>query len=173
MDDLNKTPAQLQSIQIVGQILNFWRAQNKSIDALYTKHAEEVYYGEVSQGRNSGTYLLAHLIATNDGLLPLFGLGERLFPELTLLQSEGESIVDFKLELTVLKEKWQRLNEVLEDAFSALTVEEWLEKHNSVSEEDFKLDPTRNRLNVLLNRASHQNYHRGQLIFLDKKAIVA
>jgi len=173
MNTTEETAAALQSTQIVSQILNFWRAQNKSITAFYSKFEDEVYNNQVSPDRNTGTYLLSHLIATNDGLLPLFGLGERLFPKLAPLQSEGETSVDFKLDLQDLREKWERLNVVLNDAFSALTVTEWLQKHNSVSEEDFKLDPTRNRLNVLINRASHENYHHGQLVFLDKKVLVS
>jgi hypothetical protein len=39
----------------------------------------------------------------------------------------------------------------------------------SVSEADFLLEPNRNKLNVLLSRVSHENYHRGQLVFLNEQ----
>jgi hypothetical protein len=37
---------------------------------------------EISPGRNSGVYLLGHLTAVSDGLLPILGFGERLYPQL-------------------------------------------------------------------------------------------
>jgi hypothetical protein len=43
----------------------------------------------------------------------------------------------------------------------------------NVSEADFLLEPHRNKLNVLLSRASHENYHRGQLVFLNEQTLAA
>ncbi|HEY4197619.1 MAG TPA: hypothetical protein VGM63_18890, partial [Mucilaginibacter sp.] len=45
----------------------------------------------------------------------------------------------------------------------------WLGRHMKVSEEDFALNPSRNKLSVLLSRGSHENYHRGQLVFLTER----
>jgi len=45
---------------------------------------------------------------------------------------------------------------------------EWFTRHTSVSEEDFIKEPHRNKLNVLITRATHQSYHLGQLIYLKR-----
>lgn len=161
--------AEAQSLQMIKQMINFWLAQNKAINDFYAKHDHDVYLREVAPGRNNGVYLLAHLIATNDGILPLMGLGEKLFPELSILANEPESAFPHKLSLEQLKVQWERLNLELEAKFRTMSVSQWLERHTAVSEEDFQLDPSRNKLNILITRSSHQNYHRGQLVFLNEK----
>jgi hypothetical protein len=161
-----------QSTQIVNQVLTYWRAQNTGIAEFFARYEEAVYKRQVAPGRNTGIYLLAHLIASNDSMFPMFGLGDRIFPELTPLQKDSESSIDMELNLNDLKRKWKELNEALELKFSEISLIQWLEKHNSVSDEDFKIDPMRNKLNVLLGRASHQSYHRGQLVFLTEEPLI-
>ena len=39
---------------------------------------------------------------------------------------------------------------------------EWLEKHSSVSVEEFAKDPSRNRFSVVLNQTAHMAFHLGQ-----------
>jgi uncharacterized damage-inducible protein DinB len=161
----------IQASQIVKQVINFWLAQNKAINDFFTKHENDVYLKEVAPGRNSGIYLLAHLIATNDGMIPLLDLGDKLFPEPEPLAKEAESAVTFKLSIDQLKKQRDKLNTELEIRVNTLSVSQWLERHTAVSAEDFLLDPTRNKLNILITRASHQNYHRGQLVFLNEKSV--
>jgi hypothetical protein len=172
-DQQQNSPADRQVRQIINQVISFWLAQNKAIDNFFSKHQDEIYLKEVAPGRNSAVYLLAHLIATNDGMLPLFGLRDKLFPALAPLATEDESGVPFTLSLIDLKNQWDVLNQLLESKFRGMTIADWLGRHNSVSEEDFLLDPQRNKLNVLINRASHQNYHRGQLVFLNERVLKA
>jgi uncharacterized damage-inducible protein DinB len=160
-----------QTAQVIRQIINFWEANNKNITAFFNKHADEVYAAQVAPGRNSGIYLMAHLVAVSDGLFPIFGLGERLYPELEKFGGESESSITYTVTIAELKEKWEALNSRLSEAFAAQTTGWWLDRHMSVSEADFALDPNRNKLNVLLSRASHENYHRGQLIFLDERVV--
>jgi hypothetical protein len=45
---------------------------------------------------------------------------------------------------------------------------QWLEKHASVSEEDFAKDPSRNRFAILLSRTSHIAFHLGQTALIAK-----
>jgi hypothetical protein len=47
-----------------------------------------------------------------------------------------------------------------------MTAEQWLEKHTSVSDEDFAKEPHRNKLSVLISRTNHLANHIGQLLFL-------
>ena len=41
------------------------------------------------------------------------------------------------------------------------------EKHTAVSEEDFSKEPHRNKLNIVISRTSHLQYHTGQLVLLN------
>lgn len=160
---------QAQSSFIIKQVISSWLAQNKAIDDFFAKHEDDIYMNEVAPGRNTAVYLLAHLIATNDGIVTLLDLGERLFPELAPLAAEPETAVPFKLSINELKRQWGILNEFLEYKFNAMPVSDWLEGHTAVSAEDFLINPMRNKLSILISRASHENYHRGQLIFLNEK----
>jgi hypothetical protein len=49
---------------------------------------------------------------------------------------------------------------------AGLKPEEWFEKHTAVSAEDFINEPHRNKLNIIITRTSHLNYHTGQLVLL-------
>jgi NADP-dependent 3-hydroxy acid dehydrogenase YdfG len=48
----------------------------------------------------------------------------------------------------------------------SLSADEWFEKHNSVSAEDFIKEPHRNKPNIIITRTTHLAYHIGQLILL-------
>jgi uncharacterized damage-inducible protein DinB len=63
-----------------------------------------------------------------------------------------------------LRRAWTEINDTLTTAFERFTLENWLEKHTAVSDEDFAKDPGRNRLAVLLSRANHMSYHLGQIM---------
>lgn len=161
----------LQSTQIIKQVVNFWLAQNELINNLLAKHSYETYRKEVAPSRNSGTFLLGHLIAINDGMIPLLGLGDKLFPDLAPLAAGPESAISLKLDYEQLRKYWNSLNDFLENKFKAMSVSEWLEKHSAVSAADFEKEPLRNKLSILISRAGHESYHRGQLIFLNKKLL--
>jgi hypothetical protein len=42
-----------------------------------------------------------------------------------------------------------------------------MDRHTAVSEADFALNPSRNKLSILISRTNHQSYHLGQLNLLD------
>jgi uncharacterized damage-inducible protein DinB len=155
--------------QVVGQVINFWRENNKNITDFFNKHADEIYANPVAPGRNSGIYLLAHLVAVSDGLFKILGLGEKHYPELEKFIGESETKVGYQPNIADLKAKWTEINNKLEAEFANKTTDWWLDRHMNVSEADFELEPHRNKLNVLLSRASHENYHRGQLVFLTEQ----
>ena len=73
-----------------------------------------------------------------------------------------------KPETSLLRQYWRDVNSALASHFNKLTPDEWLQKHASISEEDFAKEPHRNKLSVLLNRTNHLSYHYGQLAFLKK-----
>jgi hypothetical protein len=149
--------------------LRNWISQNNRVNELLTSLSEEDLRKPTAPGRNSGVYLVGHLAAVNDGLLPLFGLGQKLHPELekTFLSSP-ESATPEKPSIAELRKKWSEINETLTNHFKKMKPEDWFTRHNSVSEADFEKEPHRNKLNVLINRTAHQSYHIGQLVYLKK-----
>jgi hypothetical protein len=70
--------------------------------------------------------------------------------------------------LADLRKYWNDVNETLASGFNSMQPHEWLQRHTSVSEEDFAKEPHRNRLNVLVSRTNHLSSHYGQLLFLKK-----
>jgi hypothetical protein len=157
------------SDRIVKQITNSWSTQNKGVTNFFGKYDEAAYQNEVAPTRNRAIYLLGHLIAINDGMLPLFGLGERLYPELQEVFLVPDKSVAELPSLTELKQKWETLNTTLGDHFNHMKATDWLDRHNAVTQEDFETDPLRNKLNVLIGRTNHQSYHLGQLNLLIAK----
>jgi hypothetical protein len=51
----------------------------------------------------------------------------------------------------------------LDDHFKSMSENDWLQRHTAASEEDFKKEPQRNKLNVLLSRVTHKASHLGQI----------
>lgn len=119
----------------------------------------------VAPGKNRLQYLVGHLAAVHDRMFPMLGLGERLYPQLDepyLTNSDG-TLPD-PMTGTELKHALIEVNAKLTAAFEKLTPPEWLQKHSSVSDEDFAKDPSRNRLAVLLSRTNHTSFHMGQAV---------
>lgn len=172
-NDINTT-GNGTSEQIIQQIIASWTLRNTLFTGFFNKYKdEEAYLNEVAPGRNRAIYLLGHLIATNDGMLPLFGLGQKLFPELDMFSGSPDKSFELNASLQELKNKWDQLNIALTDHFNKMTVNDWMSRHTAVSEEDFAKEPQRNKLNVLLGRTNHQSYHLGQLNLLTVSELVA
>ncbi len=167
--DLQANPTAMS----INTAVHAWQQQNKTIATLFDKYDAEVYEHEVAPGRNRADYLLGHLIASNDGLLPLLGFGDKLFPELDkYFAPNTEWSYDDYPTLPELKQKWEKLNSTLSVHFDKLPLNGWLGKHTRVSEEDFSVDPLRNKLAVLIGRTIHMGYHLGQLAFLNEKVAI-
>jgi hypothetical protein len=153
----------------VKMALHAWDVQISRTDKMIKSLTDEQLLQEVSPGRNRVVYLLGHLIAVNDGILKILGLGDRLYPHLdeaflTNPDRSGKPTPSVK----ELREAWDRSNQTLTEAFKKLTPAEWFQKHASISEEDFAKEPHRNKLSVLLNRTSHVAYHLGQIVLIKK-----
>lgn len=148
---------------LVDSALRIWKANIDRTSKLFGELSEEQLLEEIAPGKNRLIYLWGHLTAVNDALLPLLGFGEKLHPELDgMFLSNPDHSVPVTLSGEKLKQKWDEINEKLWSGFSKLSAAEWLEKHSSVSEEDFAREPYRNRFTILLGRTSHLAYHVGQ-----------
>lgn len=156
--------------QVIQLALNTWISRNKAVTNFFNKYSDASYLLQVAPGRNRAIYLLGHLTATNDGLFPLFGLGERLYPEMEEVFSKSpDKVTDHLPSLPELKQRWEKVNTQLTAEFEKMSPEAWMSKHTAVSEADFAIEPHRNKLNVLLGRTNHQSYHLGQLNLLHAK----
>lgn len=167
-----KTPTETNEILFskklfIKMALMAWETYNDRVNKLVGNLSDEQLSKEVAPGKNTGTYLFGHLIAVSDNLFPMFGLGEKLYPQLgkIFLDSPDKSGQEFP-STPELKKYWQEVNSKLAGHFSKMNPDEWFTKHTAVSEDDFAKEPHRNKLNVVLNRTNHQSYHLGQMIYL-------
>ncbi|MBI3235960.1 MAG: DinB family protein, partial [Bacteroidetes bacterium] len=114
-----------------------------------------------------GIYILGHLIAVHDDMIILLNLGEKLYPELHMpfIESADNTTTDIP-SVNELRLYWNKMNETLAQRFESLQPEQWFERHQAVSAEDFASEPHRNKLNIIITRTTHLSYHTGQLTLL-------
>lgn len=164
---LSMDTAAIQLNLVTDMALKAWESQNKQLIKLIDALTDEQMAKEIAPGRNTGIYLLGHLIAVSDALLPLLGFSDRLYPEMeeVFIKNPDKSGLS-KPTATELKQRLEAVNAKLNTHFQTLSAEEWLHRHTAVSAEDFAKEPHRNKLNVLMNRTGHMANHLGQMLLL-------
>jgi DinB family protein len=160
----------MQRELIIKMVLDAWDTQIKRADDLFKELSDEQLMMEVSPGRNRGVYLLGHLAAVHDRIFRLLNNGDEINPGMyeVFVVSPDKSGVKIP-PVSELRLYWKKVNSKLTEQFSKLSTEEWFHRHTSVSEEDFKKEPHRNKLNIIITRTNHLASHLGQLIFLKPK----
>ena len=158
-----------QAELIIQMNLAMWDAQNKKFAELIDKLTDEQLMNETAPNRNTGVYLLGHIIAVSDDMIRLFDLGDRIVPEYLdiFIKNPDKSNKAFP-SIVDLKSAYQTVTILLNNRFSQFSLEDWLSKHTAVSDEDFAKDPMRNKLNVLISRTIHLANHLGQMAYLNK-----
>ena len=158
---------QTQPDFIVKLVLDAWLGQIARVDKLLSELNDEQLEREIAPGRNSGVYLIGHLAAIHDAMLPLLELGPELHPELedVFIKNPDKSALQ-KPSIKLIREYWKEINTALDSHFQKMNTADWLKKHAIVSDEDFAKQPHRNKLNVLLSRTNHVANHLGQLLLL-------
>lgn len=148
-------------------IFDRWYGAIKNCDTLIHALSDEQLQKEIAPGKNRGIYLLGHLIAVHDDMLILLNLGDKLYPALhqPFIASPDKAVAELP-SAAELRANWDNQCAVLKQKFDSLKAEEWLEKHTAVSDEDFKKEPHRNKLNIIVTRTTHLTYHTGQLVLL-------
>lgn len=152
---------------LLKMIMDRWDASIKNCDALINSLTDEELQKEIAPGKNRGVYLLGHLIAVHDEMLKLLDMGEKQYPELYVpfIVSPDKSVNDIP-SVEILRSFWIKQIKELKQNFEKLQFEQWLEKHTAVSDEDFAKEPYRNKLNIIITRTTHLQYHLGQLRLL-------
>jgi hypothetical protein len=151
----------------IKMIMDRWEQSIKNADTLFASLSDEAMQKEIAPGKNRGIYLLGHLIAVHDDMLRLLDMGEKVHPELyePFIKSPDKAIKDLP-SVATLRNYWTKQCEVMKQKFDDLAPEEWFEKHTAVSAEEFAKEPHRNKLNIILTRTTHLQYHLGQLVLL-------
>ena len=158
---------QVQTQLFIKMVIAEWDKQNNNFAKFLASASDEKLAKEISTGKNTGIYLVGHLIAISDAMLPLLGFGDKLFPHLenTFITMPDKS--GFKMpSLAELNEQLAKVNSELSRHIRSTAPADWFKRHMSVSDEDFAKEPHRNKLNVIINRSNHMSYHLGQLALL-------
>ena len=153
----------------VKMAIDGWQGQIKATNSLLAQLSDEDLAEDIAPGRNSGIYLLGHLAAVHDLMLPLLRFEEALYPELKpVFVDAPDKAVTVSWTAAQLRAYWTKINEKLQAHFTALSATDWFKRHDAVSEDDFVKEPHRNRLNLLMGRTNHLANHRGQMVLLVK-----
>ena len=152
---------------MVKMTLDRWYALIKNFDTALNELTDEQLQKEIAPGKNRGIYLLGHLIAVHDDMIRLLDFGDKLYPELydPFIKSADKTVTDIPSAAT-LRTLWSKHNEILTQKINSLQPDQWFEKHTAVSADDFAKEPHRNKLNIMVTRASHLSHHMGQFILL-------
>lgn len=147
-----------------------WSTYNKRMEKVFETISAENFNTPIVANGNSPSWLLGHLVDTDDKLLELFGIRQRLFPELSsIYHHERGSNQTGHLTREDLQKKWKSISDELDRAFNTWSETDWLSRHTAVSESDFAKEPHRNKLNVMLSRVTHKASHLGQISMLTLK----
>jgi len=154
----------------VASALNTWNSQIERAGKAFLTLNDKQLAAPIAPGKNRVGYVWAHLIAVQDAMLPLMGLGESSTADWfeTFVKGADKDVKTMP-SAAELKKKWDEVNARTSAAFGKLTPAGWLEKHTQVSAEDFATTPTRNRISILMTRTSHIGYHLGQVVLAPKE----
>ena len=158
-------------LELVNQMsLQAWHTNVKRMHDTFEAMSDEQLMAEIAPGKNRSVYLLGHMAAVHDRMLPLLGLGERSYEHLdhAFLVSPDKTVAELPA-IADLRAAWKQTNEKLAAQFALVPTDEWFTRHNSVSDEDFAKEPHRNKLSVLNSRTHHVSYHLGQLLLAKGK----
>lgn len=149
---------------VITTVVASWKLVINRLDERFAVLDDQQLQRQIAPNKNRLFYLLGHLTAVHDRMLPMLGIGERLHPELdeAYLSNPDRTIAD-PLASSELKKAWSDVNAAITSAVERFSVDDWLKKHAAVSDEDFSKDPTRNRLAVFLSRTNHASFHAGQI----------
>lgn len=152
----------------IATVVNSWKQIVNRLNERFTPLSDEQLEMRVAPNKNRLLYLLGHLTAVHDRMLPLLGVGDRLYSELdeAYISNPDGTIVD-PLSPADLKKAWSAVNAAVTSAVEKFSAEDWLKKHTAVSDDDFSKDPTRNRLAVFLSRTNHVSFHTGQMALVN------
>ncbi|MFI5154364.1 MAG: DinB family protein [Chitinophagales bacterium] len=169
---MNSAGSSIQTDQqaiFIKMAMQAWELNIQRAERVFESLSEEDLMKEVSPGKNRGIYLLGHLIAINDTMISIFGLGERRFKILdeVFVSHPDKSGLPMPT-IAELRQNWKDLHDLLKNYFGQMEPAIWFQKHTLMTDEDLIKEPQRNKLSVLINRTNHVAYHYAQVALLKK-----
>jgi hypothetical protein len=156
-----------QKTVFIRMSLQSWQTQVDRASKFINDITDEQFLKEIAPSKNRVIYLVGHLAAIHDLMPEILGMGKRAHPGLHAAFVESpDKAVEKIPSAAELRQIWISVHERLKDEFPRMPADGWFNRHESMSDADFEKDPTRNKLNVLLNRTNHLSYHLGQLRLL-------
>jgi hypothetical protein len=145
--------------------LNSWKLVTGRFEQGFAALTDEQMGNRVAPGKNRILYIVGHLIAVHDRMIPRLGLGERLYPNLDEpFVTNPDGTIPDPISVSDLRNAWFEINGKLTEALEVFTPEDWLRKRSDVTDEDYAKDPSRSRLQLILNCVNHISLHSGQLV---------
>jgi hypothetical protein len=80
----NKIDVMAQQEVFIKMVLDAWNVYVKRTDDLFNALSDEQLLNEIAPKRNRGIYLLGHLTAVHDRMLPILGFGNALYLNYTM-----------------------------------------------------------------------------------------
>ena len=95
----------------VKMAIDSWNQQISATNSTFDKLTDERLMDEVSPSKNRGIYLLGHLVAVHDRMLPLLRFEDSVFPELTpiFIEAPDKTVADLP-PVSQLREQWKIIN---------------------------------------------------------------
>jgi hypothetical protein len=153
-----------QSRILVDMALKAWNQQISRADKFFEAQSDDNFSKEVAPGKNRISYLMGHLVSSNESMMTLFGFGPKLYPSFEDIFSKNPDRVLPQPPVAEIRKAWKETHATLNKNFENLSVDAWLGKHTAMTDEDLAKEPTRNKLSVLISRTNHVSYHIGQLV---------
>jgi hypothetical protein len=153
----------------IKSVLDAWNSRIEAADKMFNSLSDEDLLKEVAPGRNRAIYLLGHLALVHDKMLPLLNFEPQQYAHLeeAFLNKPDKAVSDIP-SAKEMRAIWKSANSKLATHYAKLSADEWFQKHSAVSTEDFAKEPHRNRLNVVMGRTNHLQYHAGQVALIKK-----
>src|SRR5687768_6482204 len=78
----NTTSVETENTKMINALLKSWVFQVTKISEILQSLSSTDLEKEIAPNKNTGHYVLGHLVAVNDAILPLLGFGSKFFPDL-------------------------------------------------------------------------------------------
>lgn len=144
-----------------------WTTYNKRMQKVFDSLDAGKFNTPIFPGGNSPSWIMGHLVDTDDRLLEVLGISKRLYPDLsTIYHGDLATNQQGNLDSAELQKRWQAILAKFDTALKGWSEADWLGPHTAVSAEDFKKEPHRNKLNVIMSRVSHKASHLGQIAMM-------
>ncbi len=155
----------------IKMITDNWNVMVSKVNNIVNTYTDDELELPVAPEKNKVKWIIGHLAAVNDLTLSILGVSEVTNPK----QANRFTKTPFNkaqnlISIKEIKEYWFKTSELINSGTKKFSANDWFQKHNSITAEEFVKEPHRNKLNVLMGRANHISHHIGQMSLV--KAVI-